>query len=118
MTIDINQANEGVRSFIRGGIAGVLALNSGAMIALLTQLSDLAEKTGSDALRCSFRLWIMGDVFGALCWMFASLAASAHVREMKTQERIWTPVGYLSFLASLTFFAFGAWQLADSTLPN
>ncbi|WP_124254508.1 hypothetical protein [Cereibacter sphaeroides] len=108
MSLDVNQANEGLRANARGGIAAVITVNSGALIALLSQLGPLKDMVEMSEVKRAFEYWIAGVVAGLLCWFFVTLAAGAHVNGMRKAE-IWTTgFGYLAWLLSTIFFALGA----------
>lgn len=112
MSINIDDANEGLRQHARGGIAAVITVNSGAMIALLSQLGALQDLVNMFDVKHAFGFWIAGVVIGLFCWLFATLAASAHVRGRDKAESFYTAVGYLAWLFSVACFAFGAtWVL-------
>ena len=112
MSIDVNQANEGLRAHSRGGIAAVIAVNSGAMIALLSQLGSLRSMIEMGAIKHAFSFWITGVVAGLFCWLFATWAASAHANMARKLESALTVCGYLVWLLSTACFAIGAvWVL-------
>lgn len=108
MGIDINQANEGLRANARGGIAAAIAVNSGAMIALLSQLGALRDLVDIDGIKLTFAFWIAGATLGMLAWFFATLAASAHANARPITEKSRTIFGYLVWLSSVSCFAVGA----------
>lgn len=112
MSIDVNQANEGLRAHSRGGIAAVITVNSGAMIALLSQLGSLRSMVEMGAIKHAFAFWIAGVVAGLFCWFFATWAASAHANMVRKLENVLTVCGYLVWLLSTACFAIGAiWVL-------
>ncbi len=105
-------ANEGFRAFGRGGITTVITLNSGALVATLTQLAVLLDIGDSQSIALSFTLWISGVVFGALCWAAAAVAASAFSLGRTKMEQRFTSLGFLLFFLSLGCFSWGAQNLA------
>lgn len=112
MSINIDQANEGLRQHSRGGIAAVITVNSGAMIALLSQLGSIRDMVDMTDIKNAFAFWIAGVVTGLFGWFFATWAASAHVHGRARAESMLTVLGYLVWLVSVVCFALGAiWVL-------
>lgn len=112
MNIDVNQANEGLRAHSRGGIAAVITVNSGAMIALLSQLGPLRDMVNMFDVKRAFTMWIVGVVAGLFCWFFATWAASAHIHSKRGLEGFMNVAGYFAWLLSTGCFALGAaWVL-------
>lgn len=113
---DVNQANEGYRSFVRGGIAAVIAINTLALGAVLTQISDLREIADAAGLERAFRGWIAGVTFGVLTWLAAALAAQAYAHGLRVRETWAAAAGYVTFLVSLGSFVYGAWSMSGAVL--
>ena len=75
--MDYDNANDGIRRFAQGGITASIAINSGALIATLTQLDKLAGVVNVDAAQFALKAWALGVTLGAFSWLFATLSASA-----------------------------------------
>lgn len=110
--MSVEQANEGYRSFARGGIAAVISINTLALGAVLSQLPDLRNIADPDEVYRAFMAWITGVVLGVLAWLAAALAAQAFVHDATSREKFAATMGYLAFLGSLACFAYGAWRIA------
>lgn len=114
--MDVEQANEGYRSFARGGIAAVIAINTLALGALLSQISELREVADKTELMRAFSAWIAGVSLGVLTWLAAASTAQAFANGAQRREAISEGIGYTLFLASLGCFIYGAWRLAVGVL--
>lgn len=99
--------NDGIRLFVKAAIAASLAINSGALIAVLTRVTDLLEVIGQIALSIAIQCWTAGVVLSTLTWVIAAATASAHANSYRRTE-IWLGViGYLVVLVSIGSFALG-----------
>ena len=58
------------QSYAQGAIKIVIILNSGAVLACLTQIEFLVELQGSKALGIAFLIWLFGIGLGGLSWVF------------------------------------------------
>lgn len=52
--------NDGVRMFGKAAISGAVLINSGALIAVLSQLSKLGEVVELNAIQSAFTYWGLG----------------------------------------------------------
>ena len=102
-----DSAYESYRAFVRGGISAVITLNSGAILAVLTQLSDLLAMGDASLILKAFVWWIGGVCFGALCWALAAVSAICYANDQKNTEAFCVLIGFLFFFASLSMFMYG-----------
>lgn len=105
-------ANEGYRSFARGAIAAVITINSGALVAVLSQFSSIEAFIERGELSLAFHLWTYGVVTGTSAWGFAAMAAQAYAHGADRRETIMAYLGIAAFIASLAFFLAGSLQIA------
>jgi hypothetical protein len=115
--MDIDQANEGYRSFARGGIAAVITINTLALGTALSQITELQSIAVGGEVFAAFAYWIAGVVLGMGAWVFAALAAQAYAVGAKRREGMMAPLGILCVIASLACFAYGAWQVGTVAFP-
>lgn len=111
-----DNANDGVRAFAKAGITAALTINSGALIAALSQfesLQALPAESLADAITC----WAFGVTAAAMALVFATFAASAYANSLRRREVIANWLGYISTLGSIGLFTFGALALAGG-LPG
>lgn len=101
-------ANEGYRPFSRGAIAAVITINSGALIASLSQFETLQELPNQYALFLAFSLWIGGVTLGSLTWGAAAMAAQAFATDRQKKEEWFAGLGILLFFVSVACFAIGS----------
>lgn len=111
MPIDINQANEGLRENARGAINALITVNSGAAVALLTQLGQLQALVGLQDILGAFKFWIFGVVAGLVAWFCVTVAASAHAWAQPQRERFMTYAGYVSWMIGVGCFVGGGFSL-------
>jgi hypothetical protein len=110
--MSVENANDGYRSFARGGIAAVIAINTLALGAVLSQLSELRDLADTREVYRAFIAWIVGVALGVLTWLFAALAAQAFANDAVRREAFFGFLGYSSFLGSLVCFIYGSWRIA------
>lgn len=110
--MDQSNANDGVRLFAKSAVAGAVVINSGAMIALLSQISELRLAVSIDSLQLAVLLWALGITLGTLAWVAAFLAASAHANDRRKSELAAGFVGVALTLLSIAAFLSGAASLA------
>ncbi|WP_413872062.1 hypothetical protein [Albidovulum sp.] len=111
--MDNNAGNEGIRLFAKAGITGSIIINSGALIATLSQFSQIVEHIHSVAVKSAFGTWALGVAIGTLAWVAAALAATAHAHRKKKLEVVAVIAGYAFVLTAIFAFLFGAITLAD-----
>ncbi|MGR3461999.1 MAG: hypothetical protein ACU0AX_02575 [Roseovarius sp.] len=114
--MSVEQTNEGYRSFARGGIAAVIAINTLALGAVLSQLAELRAVADQMELARAFYAWIAGVVLGVPAWIAAALASQAFASGARVRERCAAAIGYFLFFASLGCFAYGAHRMAIGAL--
>jgi hypothetical protein len=115
--VDYNNANDGVRLFAKSAIAGAVVINSGALVALLSQVSELRLAVSIDSLHCAIMLWASGITLGTSAWVAAFLAASAHANDLRRLEIVAGVVGVAVTICSIAAFLLGAVRVADGLLP-
>lgn len=109
--MDVDQANEGYRSFARGAIAAVITINALALGAVLSQIAELQRVTNEGEVFTAFALWVVGVAVGVAAWVFAALAAQAYAVGVQRRESTMAQLGMLCIFASLACFSYGAWQI-------
>ncbi|MAM11614.1 MAG: hypothetical protein CML23_14360 [Rhizobiaceae bacterium] len=98
--------NEGYRSFARGGLTAAVTVNSGALVALVSQLSALKAPSNGPYLKAAFIFWVVGIVLGLLAWAAAAAAAQSFANEKHRREVAFASSGFaLFFLSILSFIA-------------
>ena len=119
-TRDISQ------QYAQGAIRTAVLLNSGAIIAALSQLGELSRISDDPFMARPFSFWILGALLGACCWWPAFLSARAleHARRRSIPaaerrasldwSRTLQSLGILAFLASLACFGGGAFSVVTA----
>lgn len=115
--MDYNNANDGIRLFAKSAIAGTVVINSGALIALLSQISELRLAVSIGSLQCAIMLWAAGITLGTSAWVAAFLAASAHANNLRRLEIVAGVVGVALTVFSISAFLIGAVRVAQGLLP-
>lgn len=103
-------SNDGVRSFAKGGIAAALTINSGALIATLSQIESLVGSNSAFAAN-AFSWWTGGVAAAALSWVFGTLAASGHANNQRSLELGAGWVGYALVVFSILAFLKGGIEI-------
>ncbi|MGR3315484.1 hypothetical protein [Roseovarius indicus] len=111
--MDYDNANDGIRRFAQGGITASIAINSGALIATLTQLDKLAGVVNVDAAQFALKAWALGVTLGAFSWLFATLSASAFANHRRKAEVASFWIAALMILTAIISFGLGAWKLSE-----
>ncbi|MGY6632918.1 MAG: hypothetical protein ACXIU8_04155 [Alkalilacustris sp.] len=111
------------QDYAQGAIKTAVLLNSGAIIAGLSQLGELSRISEGGALGRPFAFWVMGALLGAICWFLAFVSArylmNARRRSISTQTRnrdieksnALLALGILAYLVSLACFGAGAFSI-------
>lgn len=105
------------QQYAQGAIKSVVLLNSGAIIALLSQISKITEYLSLRALSISFLLFNIGVIAGVSVWIFAFF--STRYVDMKIRGQIetyeqsdrWMVIGVKSLIASILLFTLGCFNL-------
>jgi hypothetical protein len=108
---DFNNANDGIRLFAKGGIAAALAINSGALVAVISQLGELSGSIPARELSIAFTLWTIGVSSAAVAWVTAALSAMCYANGKRAPEVILSSLTALAVLASIGSFALGAMNI-------
>ncbi|MFD2676965.1 hypothetical protein [Camelimonas lactis] len=108
------------QEYAKEGIKAAVILNSGAMIAVLTQLTKVPDMSRT-VVGVAMALWSLGIVAGAFTWVLA-FASTRYVDKSErepvfAQKHIQTSdnhmkAGYCSVIASLVFFLGGCLAVA------
>ena len=98
--------------FAKSAITGAALLNSGSLIAVLTQLSDLKPLILAYSLSYAFKCWSFGLAIATFAWVFAALAASAYANHLRRWEIFVGVLGYLCVIISIIAFIFGALEMS------
>lgn len=109
-------ANDGIRLFAKAGIAASLTINSGALIAVLTKVTDLRDIVGPNVLGIAMQWWTAGVVLSTLTWVIAAATASAHANRKRQTEITLGIIAYLVVLASIASFAMGMLAISQGLL--
>ncbi|MBB4121311.1 hypothetical protein [Martelella radicis] len=110
--------NEGYRSFARGGLTAVVTVNSGALVALVSQLSSLKDPSNGPCLKASFICWVAGIVLGLLAWATAAAAAQSFANEKYRREAFFAAAGFLLFFLSILSFIAGVGFVFQAVFPS
>ena len=111
------------QEYAQGAIKTAVLLNSGAIIAALSQLGELSRIAEGAALAWPFSFWILGALLGAGCWWPAFASArnlvlsqggrlsaeerAGHIRRANALLGLGTTV----FVLSLACFGLGAFSI-------
>lgn len=106
--IDYREISQG---YAQGGIKAAVLLNSGAAVAVLTQMAALPSEL-SGAVLASMVMWIMGATAGGLTWM-VGFASTRYVDKWKDEDddrhRVtsnrFQSLGYVAIVISFGLFA-------------
>lgn len=103
---DHQNNNDAIRGFAKGGIAAAITINSGALIASLSQADHLLNIVGKLDLANAITAWAAGVATAAVAWVFAILAASAFANGWRKSEITAAGAGIIALLFSIgSFFA-------------
>ena len=105
-------ANDGVRLFAKAGITAALTINSGALIAVLSQFDKLGGLP-ADNLAAAFRWWSFGVTAAAVTWVLATLVAGYHANNKRRAEIRAGWFAYVVLILSIACFAMGALEIAS-----
>ena len=108
----------------RTAVAAVVLLNSGAWLAMMSQIASLAALEPRPSIGTPFLLWSGGASLGVLTWLFVYLSAYLIAAEFhhpnSSRLAFWISamplIGTLTFLGSIICFMSGAVTLAQSLL--
>lgn len=104
-------ANDGIRIFAKASIAAAITINSGALLAVLSQLDKLIKLVALENIRWCFFSWTTGVTVGALSWVCAYAAASAYANGMRKTEIASGYIGAFLILGSILAFALGMYLM-------
>lgn len=111
--MSVENNNDAMRNFAKAGIGGSAVLNSGALIAMVSNIEFLPGTFGREAVSDAMLSWTIGVCLATVCWVFAYMAASAYANSNRTLEGIFAAGGLLVFIASIGAFGWGMLQLAQ-----
>lgn len=74
------------QEYARGGIRAVILLNSGAAVAVLSQLSSLMKHIDTSVIAFSILAFVMGSTLGGICWLTAFCSTRYVDRYQREQE--------------------------------
>ena len=101
------------QEYAKGGISAVILVNSGAAVALLSQLSSLSDILPAKAVGFAFISFVIGIVFGLLTWVYGFISTRHVDRVLRLQDPNysladrWMFFGLLSLCAGVLAFAIG-----------
>jgi len=101
--------NEATRNHTRVALAAAMAINSGALVAALSQVRPFADLGMLDAIGDAFLFWACGLAAGALGWLFAIVAHACAARDFRRLETDATGVATILFAGSVATFLIGCW---------
>jgi hypothetical protein len=105
------------QSYAQGAIKAVILINSGALVACLSQLSSLFAHLDGLVLGAAFFCWIFGIVLGVAAWGFGFLSTRyVDISERGSPEEIrisnrWLRLGFAAFVLATVAFPVGAMLL-------
>ena len=74
------------QEYAKGGISAVILVNSGAAVALLSQLSSLSDILPAKAVGFAFISFVIGIVFGLLTWVYGFISTRHVDRVLRLQD--------------------------------
>ncbi|MCV6598842.1 MAG: hypothetical protein OIF40_17405 [Mangrovicoccus sp.] len=106
------------QQYAQGAIRGVILVNGGAALAVLSQLASLSQFIANWVLGGAFLLFVVGVTSGLLCWM-AAFVSTRHVdrtlrgqdKDYRTADR-WMFYGEALLAFSIICFLVGSCALA------
>ena len=111
--LDHNNNNDAIRAFAKGGIGAAIAINSGALIASLSQADSLIALTGRSFFADAIVAWAVGVSAAAIAWVFAIVAASGFANGQKKLELWAAGAGIVAVLLSISLFLLGFFSIAQ-----
>lgn len=115
--MSIEQNNERMASYAKSAISGSVILNSGALIAVLSQLPNLSQLVSFSSIRCAMFSWTLGVCIGTVAWVFAFMSTASFGHGQQKPELIYTGLGLLSIILAIVAFGFGMYQVASGLDP-
>jgi hypothetical protein len=121
---DTRLRGEAQIAFARDALRGIVILNGGAIIALLTFFGQAWSKNEAQArvvilfLREGLILFVFGSVCGIAAQGFAYLAQQSFVEERRWGGRIFRGLCILLGILGIVFFAWGCWASIDGILAR
>ena len=100
---------EATRIYARQGVLAATAINSGALLATLSQASELK---GLPGVACAFNFWAIGLAISTSLWLFAYAANNAFTAGKQTANEIWSRFGIVGFVAAIGCFIAGCLELS------
>lgn len=114
--LDPNQLVDAQRIYARSGIAAATTINSGALLAALTQIEHLASLSGADSSR-AVMCWAGGVGSATFAWLAAFAASTYHVEDRRIAGHWASAAGMFLFVVSLELFIAGFAFIARTLLP-
>lgn len=96
-----------IRSYASSGFAAVIAINSGALIASLSQTGNLLEILPPPAIALAALIWAVGVTAGVATWGAAYRAVVALAASDQDERRRWRGIAGGLFHLSLGMFLLG-----------
>lgn len=110
------------QQYAQGAIRAVILVNSGAAVAVLSQMSSLLALLSAASLGWALIAYIIGVVCGVLAWVsgfynarYVDIAERSGLMDYSTANR-WQLAGAILLLTGLVFFLAGCLALACSFL--
>lgn len=108
--------------YAQGAIKAVVLLNSGALVASLSQLDSVFKLAPPEVYAISAASWLVGTALGAVVWILA-FTSTRHVDKAERGETnsyakadFWMAIGTIVWLVSLCLFCFGGLIIIGSAL--
>lgn len=95
-----------IRSYASAGFTAVVTINSGALIACLSQAANL-DFVSPAAIGCALLTWALGVTTGVATWGAAYQAVVAHTWSDPEGQLLWTRIATKLFHFSLFMFLLG-----------
>ncbi|EYD74273.1 hypothetical protein Rumeso_04137 [Rubellimicrobium mesophilum DSM 19309] len=102
-----------IRFYASAGVTAVVTINSGALIAGLSQAANLDVVPGA-ALACALFIWALGVTTGVATWGAAYHAVVAHASSDHEGDMRWRRIATGLFHAALSMFLLGFVAIALS----
>ena len=111
-------------AFAQDALRGIVLINGGAVIALLTFFGQAWSNSPADArivilsLRLALMLFVFGVLSGIVAQGLAYLSQQAFVREDRRSGQVWRNACILMSVGGIYFFAHGAFAAVSSILSG
>ncbi|PCJ76889.1 MAG: hypothetical protein COA53_01365 [Rhodobacteraceae bacterium] len=105
------------QQYAQGAIKAVILVNSGALIASLSQLDSVLKLVSSGTYATSATFWLLGTVLGITSWMLAFFSTRNVDRTERGENtsylaaNFWMHATELAWFLSLGAFCYGGYVL-------